>query len=470
MSSGDTTSVNLSSLTAEGQVAPLGLDVTPRFSWIISSSQNGDIQTSYHIRVSKVKAGNAEIWDSGVVKSKKSYLIEYAGSALSPDTHYFWSVDVVTKFGSSMSSSQFTTGLFSESDWGASSWIGKPTSNSSAPSLTFNNSLWIWSTEADPPNSAASQRAFRKTITAPKDKFLQSAFIIMTVDDAFILYVDGHLVGKSPNEKDSWKYPQQYKVPLSGNSSVFAVLATNLADVNSGGDSPAGLVAAIQVSYTDGTKEVVISDTTWKATNTIPQGFEQPSFNDASWSAAHSQGNFGVSPWNQDAAITSPLGEHPAPLLRKEFPLSKSISSARLYYSAGGYAHITINGAPASDRVLTPGFTKYDKTMLYVALDVKSLLQSSDNVIGAELGRSRYGSTQGGQWVWNNVSWHGEPRLRVVLSLAFTDGTTQHVVTDGSWKAEEGPTRLDDLWGGENYDGMTSSSHKTCFIETDYIS
>ncbi|KAF5317533.1 hypothetical protein D9619_013227 [Psilocybe cf. subviscida] len=632
-SSKNAASVGLSSLTVEGQVAPLGLDVIPRFSWIISSNQNSDVQTSYHIKVSKVQPGNGDIWDSGTVSSKKSYLIEYGGPALSSDTHYFWNVAVVTKFGSSTSSSEFTTGFLSQSDWGTSSWIGKPatgiapssdlvaafqksswiwTTESNPPNapagtvgfrktytpptgkqpthanilmtaddqfalfvdgngvgqspqaaeiwknaqfftlalnsttshlfavlatnladvstggpgpagllaaiqiqfsdgtssiftgdsswiyttpvvagwntpagstsgwltaqvvnaygagpwgtqviiptsvstsdLTFDNSLWIWSTESSPPNAPPGQHAFRKAFNAPSGKTLQSASVILTVDDGFTFYVNGQPIGESPNETDAWKSGQRFTAPLSGTSAVFAVNATNLPDVNSGGASPAGLLATIRVTFTDGSSQTIVSDTTWKVSSTVPAGFQNPSFNDSSWPVAHSQGAFGVAPWNQDATVANSLGEHPAPLLRQEFSISKTLSSARLYYSAGGYAHITINGNPASDRVLTPGFTKYDTTMLYVALDVKTLLHSGANAIGAELGRSHYGSTQGSVWNWNTASWHGEPRVRMVLSLAFTDGTTQRVVTDGTWKTIEGPTRLDDLFGGENYD------------------
>jgi hypothetical protein len=234
----------------------------------------------------------------------------------------------------------------------------------------------------------------------------------------------------------------------------------------------------------------VISDATWKATANIPIGFELPSTSDASWAGASSSGVYGIAPWNTDVSISDPLGEHPAPLLRKSFTLSKSISSARLYYSAGGYAAVRLNGAPASDHVLSPGFTKYDTQTQYVGLDVSALLVIGENVISAELGRAHYGVgfspsvvsrpavdvsqlTQGTVYNWAGVTWHGEPALRSILSITFSDGTQSRIVSDSSWKVIEGPTRLDDrtlllhlltmsiltfnpVFGGENFDGLLS--------------
>jgi alpha-L-rhamnosidase len=137
-------------------------------------------------------------------------------------------------------------------------------------------------------------------------------------------------------------------------------------------------------------------------------------------------------------------------LMTLSFP---QVSSARLYYAAGGYAAINLNGAPVSDAVLTPGFTKFDTRMQYVTLDVAHLLTSGKNVVSAELGRGHFGVTQGSVWNWAGAPWHGEPTLRLVLSLKYSDGTTDRVVSDQTWKVTEGPTRLDDVFGGENFDG-----------------
>ena len=60
----------------------------------------------------------------------------------------------------------------------------------------------------------------------------------------------------------------------------------------------------------------------------------------------------------------------PAPLLRREFAVSGRVRNATLYYAAGGYADFSLNGEPASEDVLTPGFTDYDDTVQYTTADL----------------------------------------------------------------------------------------------------
>ncbi|KAJ7260128.1 bacterial alpha-L-rhamnosidase-domain-containing protein [Mycena rebaudengoi] len=333
-------------------------------------------------------------------------------------------------------------GKYGIAPWGTSVVIATPAPT--VPSLAQSN--WIWSQSDAGSSAAPGDVAFRKTFTAAAGKAPVSATIVMTADDHFTLYFNGVLVGASPGDADVWGRAQQFEVTLSSATNLFAVRATNT------GNSPAGFLTAISILYTDGSSETVVSDTTWKFTTDIPTGFELPSTSDASWASAFSLGVFGVGPWGTGVSVSDPLGEHPAPLLRKSFTISKSVASARLYYSAGGYAAVRLNGAPVSDHVLSPGFTQYNKHMQYVGLDVSSRIVKGENVISAELGRSHYSVTQGSLWNWSNAPWRAEPSLRSILSITFTDGTQSRIVSDSSWKVTEGPTRLDDLFGGENYD------------------
>ncbi|KAF5311970.1 hypothetical protein D9619_003787 [Psilocybe cf. subviscida] len=181
--------------------------------------------------------------------------------------------------------------------------------------LTFDFSFWIWSTESDPPNAPPGQRAFRKTFEAPSGKTLQSASIILTADNGFTFYANGQHIGESLNDSEafSWKSGQQYTVPLSGTCTVFAVSATNLPNIDGGGESSAGLLAMIRVNFMDGTGQTIVSDTSWKVSDTVPVGFQNMSFDDLSWSAAHSQGAFGVAPWNNNITVVNSLTEQPAP-------------------------------------------------------------------------------------------------------------------------------------------------------------
>ncbi|KAF9530982.1 bacterial alpha-L-rhamnosidase-domain-containing protein [Crepidotus variabilis] len=441
-------SLSITSLLVENKVEPLGIDVSPRFSWILTSAGWNISQISYQLRVSST--GGASIWDSGLVSSNLPYTRPYEGPALQSDTKYLWNVSVIASVGSATASSTFTTGFLTQADWNGSSWIGNGLPPSPPPRPTFDGATWIWTsdTQTNPPNAPAGPRAFRKTFVTPTGKKAVSATVLLTADDAFTLYANGASVGSSPATVDTWKSGQIFTInTLNSNSNLFAIGASNTGDA-------AGVLATIQITFDDGTNSTIHSDSSWRSNINIPSGFELPSTDDTTsgWANATVIGTYGISPWGTGVSVSDSLAEHPAPLLRKKFSIGSPITNARLYYAAGGFASIRINGAPASDHVLSPGFTNYDVQAQYVVLDVKSLLVSGDNAIAVELGRGHYGMTNPNVWNWQNAPWHAEPALKLIFSLEFADGSKQRIVSDPLWKMTDGPTRLDDLWGGENYD------------------
>ncbi|SEL51705.1 alpha-L-rhamnosidase [Pseudoxanthomonas sp. GM95] len=161
--------------------------------------------------------------------------------------------------------------------------------------------------------------------------------------------------------------------------------------------------------------------------------------------------------WSASAWISKPAnGTTAAPLLRTGFTVAPGLRTARLYVAAGGYADVSINGQPASDAVLSPDFTDYDKRVLYQAHDVTDRLVPGRNAIGIVLGRGFYGLTNPNVWHWEKAPWHGEPRVRALLRLCYDDGRCQTVGTGPDWKAHVGPTLLDDVYGGETYDARAA--------------
>ncbi|MFF0340382.1 family 78 glycoside hydrolase catalytic domain [Kribbella sp. NPDC004875] len=141
-----------------------------------------------------------------------------------------------------------------------------------------------------------------------------------------------------------------------------------------------------------------------------------------------------------------------APLLRRAFTVDGTVRRARLYSSGLGYADLRLNGHAVSDAVLDPGFTAYDRTVLYTTHDVTDLLQSGDNVVGAELGRGFFGMTSVNVWRWHDTPWTADPRLIARLVVEYDDGRVAEVVTDESWRITGGPTLSDSLYLGETYD------------------
>ena len=65
----------------------------------------------------------------------------------------------------------------------------------------------------------------------------------------------------------------------------------------------------------------------------------------------------------------------PSPHFRKEFSITKSIASARIYVTSHGFYELQLNGKKVGDQVLTPGWTSYSKRLQYQVYDVTKIFQ-----------------------------------------------------------------------------------------------
>ena len=433
--------VGLEDLRVERKAQPVGIDLErPRFSWVIESRERGVEQRTYRVRVSK---GGKVVWDSGVVRSRESSDVEYGGPALAAATRYDWRVDVATNRGSADADSTFRTGLYEAADWAGSTWIGNARPPRGGDELNFDGASWIWTPEATTPVAPPEPRAFRLAHTAAKPA--TGAEIIITADDSYRLWVNGRLLGETAGAENEWQQSRRFETTLEPARNVIAVRTTN------GPGSPAGLLAKIRIRYADGTDEILTTGTAWKAAKTFPEDFWRPDFDDSGWAPAVVQAAYGSGPWGRN--VRAPRADaRPAPLLRREFAVTGRVRNATLFYAAGGYADFSLNGAPASADVLSPGFTDYDDTVQYATADLTRKLRPGANALGAELGRGFYGMTGGNVWRWDSPPWHDDPVVRARLRIEYEDGRVQDVVTDDAWRIADGPTVFDDLYGGETYD------------------
>ena len=143
----------------------------------------------------------------------------------------------------------------------------------------------------------------------------------------------------------------------------------------------------------------------------------------------------------------------PAPLFRKTMQVDKPIRQARVYVSGLGYYELTINGIKIGDEVLAPGFTRYDRTVLYQTYDITEALQVGENVFGVTLGNGWYNCFTTVVWNFQDAPWRDQPKLLLQAHIAFDDGDEQVVVTNADWEASsEGPIVFDGLRNGEFYD------------------
>ncbi|KAF8173552.1 hypothetical protein K438DRAFT_2051150 [Mycena galopus ATCC 62051] len=164
----------------------------------------------------------------------------------------------------------------------------------SAAALAFNNSTWIWANDTVPVPGGGENRpaacAFRRHFTPHPGKNPSFTDILVTADDSFTFYVNGEQVGTGAY------YPLAYAFRthlLRSGLNVFAVTATS----NSTGSTPAGLLIAMQITYDDGTIDVIVSNTTWLGFTSVPDGYQNPAFPDSSWPAAVEESPYGASAW-----------------------------------------------------------------------------------------------------------------------------------------------------------------------------
>ncbi len=136
--------------------------------------------------------------------------------------------------------------------------------------------------------------------------------------------------------------------------------------------------------------------------------------------------------------------------LRKEFQVQGKIARARAYVTALGYYELRINGEKVGRNVLDPGWTTFEKRMLYVTYDVTAHLKPAANAIGVMLGNGwavppkRYGPP-----IATNFS---SPAFLLQVNIELEGGKPFSVVSDTSWKATRGPIVSDSIFDGETYD------------------
>jgi len=137
-------------------------------------------------------------------------------------------------------------------------------------------------------------------------------------------------------------------------------------------------------------------------------------------------------------------------LLRREFAVKPGLGRALLHVCGLGQYELHLNAQKAGDDLLSPGWTKYDKTCLYETRNVTGLLRTGANAIGLILGNGMY-NVQGGRYIKFKGSF-GPPKAIARLVLEYKDGTTEALDTDERWHTAPGPITFSCIYGGEDYD------------------
>ena len=142
----------------------------------------------------------------------------------------------------------------------------------------------------------------------------------------------------------------------------------------------------------------------------------------------------------------------PAPLFRKQFKADRKVADARLYIAAAGYYECFINGKRVGTNYLDPGYTHFDKRILYVTHDVTQLLQTGDNAVAVVLGNGWYNEQSVAVWNFHEARWRNRPRMLCELRITYTDGSVATICSDGTWKTSTGPYTYNNIYSGDRFD------------------
>ncbi|KAG5352989.1 hypothetical protein C0989_011499 [Termitomyces sp. Mn162] len=293
----------------------------------------------------------------------------------------------------------------------------------------FTGANWIWIPgRAADDTYPAGNVTFRRDFTAANGKVPISVNILITTDNAFTLYVGGNLVGSG----NTFTSAHRFCVPLMNGCNVFAIAAQNFAP------SPAGLLAAFQIHYTDGTVDNIVTDGEWRAVNGTAAGFEQCAFDDSSWPAAFVEGPFPTTaPWNapQNAISIPPETQDPGP----------SLQSAQWIWTnevTGPGSSVPEGSRAFRKTVIVPNGGLVAQAKIFIATDNAFTLYVNGLLVGS-----------GGSFtVANRYVVNFPPTSRVVIAVYATNAggpagvfaafdlatfdCSKNVffVTDGSWK------------------------------------
>ena len=159
--------------------------------------------------------------------------------------------------------------------------------------------------------------------------------------------------------------------------------------------------------------------------------------------------------WISDGADINKL---PAPYFRKVFDAEKKIKSARAYIAAAGLYELYLNGKKVGNHRLDPMYTRFDRRNLYVNYDVTAQLSKGKNAIGVLLGNGWYNHQSLAVWDFDRAPWRNRPAFCLDLRITYTDGSTEVVSSNDSWKTHSGAVIFNSIYTAEHYDARAEQT------------
>ena len=151
---------------------------------------------------------------------------------------------------------------------------------------------WIWFPEEAAVEGAGQTRYFRLRLElaqTPRQASLRARW-----DDGATFWINGKPLAPRSSGQDGTVWDLASQLQRGENVLAFAVR-------NSVGAG--GLIVRGTMAKADGSVAEIVSDKSWRVSRTAPDGWNQPGFDDSSWSAARIVGSAYASPWYRHPAF-----------------------------------------------------------------------------------------------------------------------------------------------------------------------
>ncbi len=262
------------SLTCEYLRNPLGIDSkTPRFAWNFIATEKNQLQSAYEIIVNsslkEIQQGKGLEWSPGKISSVQNIQLTYGGKPLVSFTKYYWRIKVFNQKDEPSAWSDintFETAMLDAQDWTAR-WISDGSKNPAKDEDYY---------------KPDRMPLLRKDFSTAKK--ISSARLYISGVGYYEAWLNGNKVGDHVLDPGFTTYRKEvlysvYDVTgmLEKGKNVAAVM------LGSGWWNPLPLLifgrfdlrkiqqtgrpcvkAEIQVTYIDGTKEIIITDESWQ--------------------------------------------------------------------------------------------------------------------------------------------------------------------------------------------------------------
>jgi alpha-L-rhamnosidase len=265
---------------SEGFTNPLGFyDPNPTFSWKLPVSECNKSQSAYQIVAassSDLLPDNADLWDSEKQNSEQSTWIMYEGKPLESRQKVYWQIKYWNQDGDPSKWSEtnhFELGLLNNSDWKAQ-WIGLDTAKDS---IRGKGKVLIH-----------KPQYLRKRFELYDD--VTSARLYITAKGLFDVSINGENVSDDAMSPGFTTYDKRIETLTydvtnllkSGQNTLGVELASGW---YSGrllwGTTPwdntisPKVLAQLELTMSDGSKEIIVSDASWKGTTNGPLQFAE---------------------------------------------------------------------------------------------------------------------------------------------------------------------------------------------------